>query len=72
MALHDLVKYVSRRCASMPNCHNLYELAAKYDWDAGDVLAFLRSQKTPSKRMLRELAEELDETVSNLQHILDC
>lgn len=70
MALHDLVKYVARPCATMPNCRNLYELAAKYHWNAHDVLAFPRCQRPPSKRMLLEMAEELDETVSNLEHVL--
>lgn len=52
MALKELVTYISRRCAQKLNCGNLYELAAKYDWDSEDVLAFLRCQKAPSKRML--------------------
>ena len=70
MALPDLVKYVSRLCASRPRCGNLYELAVKYDWDEGDVLAFLRCQRVPSKRMLRDLAKELEVSVEDLQRIL--
>lgn len=41
-------------------------MAEKYEWEADDVLAFLRCQKAPSKKMLREMAKELDDTVSNL------
>jgi len=70
MSLRELVRYVSRCCAQRPNCGNLYELAAKYDWDARDVLAFLRSQKVPPKKMLRELAEELDMSPEDMQRIL--
>ena len=62
MALKDLVRYVSRCCAQRPNCHNLYEMAAKYDWDADDVLAFLRSQKLPPRKTLREMLQELEIT----------
>jgi hypothetical protein len=42
MALPDLVKYVSRLCASRPRCGNLYELAVKHGWDERDVMAFLK------------------------------
>lgn len=71
MALRQLVTYVSRRCAQRPNCGNLYELAAKYDWDAGDVLAFLRCQKVPPKKLLRELAKELEISPQEIQRLLD-
>lgn len=37
MALKDLVLYSGRRFAQKPNCHSLYELAAKYNLDAEDV-----------------------------------
>ena len=57
MALDELVRYVSRCCVRKPNCGSLYHLEAKYDWDAGDVQAFLRCQKAPTKRMLRKLAK---------------
>ena len=70
MSLQELVRYVSRCCAQRPNCRNLYELAAKHDWDAGDVLAFLRSQRVPPKKMLRELAKELDISPEEMQRIL--
>lgn len=45
MALKDLVTYVSRRCASMPNRCNLYEMADKHDWNADDVLAFVQYRR---------------------------
>ena len=70
MALQDLVKYVSRLCAQKPRC-NMYEKAAKHGWDADDVLAFCRCQKVPPKRMLRELAKELEVNVEDLQRILN-
>ena len=60
MALKDLVRYVGRCCAQKPNCPGLYGMAAKYDWDPGDVLAFLRSERVPPKKMLREMLRELD------------
>jgi len=60
MALPDLVKNVSRPCASRPRCRNLYELAVRYDWDEGEVLAFLRRQRVPAKKVLRNLAKELE------------
>lgn len=71
MSLHELVRYVSRCCAQKPNCGNLYEMASKYDWDTDDVLAFLRAHKAPSKKMLREMAKELDLKVDELQRILN-
>ena len=71
MALHDLVKYVSRLCASRPRCGNLYELAVKYDWNEGDVLAFLRCQRMPPKKMMRELTRELEVSVEDLQRVLN-
>ncbi|HKO17415.1 MAG TPA: hypothetical protein VJU82_00860 [Acidobacteriaceae bacterium] len=70
MALQDLVKYVSRLCASRPRCGNLYELAVKYDWDERDVTAFLRCQQVPPKKMMRELARELEVSLPDLEHIL--
>ena len=54
-----------------PTAATLYELAAKHDWDAGDVLAFLRSQKVPPRKMLRELAKELDISPEEMQRILN-
>lgn len=60
LALPDLVRYVARCCAEKPNRPSLYEMAQKYDWEAGDVLAFLRCQQKPSMKMLRELCRELD------------
>jgi len=71
MALHDLVKYVSRLCASRPRCGNLYELAVKYDWDEKDVMQFLRCQQVPPKKMLRDLAKELEVSPEELQRILN-
>jgi len=71
MALPDLVKYVSRLCASRPRCGNLYELSYKYDWRAEDVLAFLRCQKAPSKKMMRQIAKELEISVDDMQRVLD-
>lgn len=70
MALKDLVRYVGRCCAQKPNCGNLYELAAKYDWDAGDVLAFLRSERMPPKKMMREMLRELDITPGYAEELL--
>lgn len=70
MALPDLVKYVSRLCASRPKCGNLYELAVRYDWDEGDVLAFLRCQRVPPKKMLRDLGRELEVSLPDLERIL--
>ena len=61
---------LSKEGTCLPNRCNLYEMADKHNWNADDVLAFLRCQKTPSKRMLREMAKELDDSVSNLEHVL--
>ena len=58
MALQDLVRYVGR--CSATRLVDLYQAAAKYDWDAGDVQAFLRCQKLPPRKMLREMLRELD------------
>lgn len=71
MALQELVRYVGCLCAQKPNCHDLYWMAEKYDWNADDVLAFVRCYKARSKRMLRDMAKELDGLVSNLEHILN-
>lgn len=60
MALKDVVTYVSRLCAQKPSQCDMYGMAAKYDWKAEDVMSLLRCQKAPSKKMLRELAKELD------------
>lgn len=60
MALTDLVRYVGRCCAEKPNRPSLYEMAQKYHWEADDVLAFLRCQRRPSMKMLRQLCRELD------------
>ena len=68
-ALAWAIKGDETASANVSRC-NLYEMAEKYDWNADDVLAFLRCQKTPSKKMLREMARELDDTVSNLEHVL--
>lgn len=46
----------------MPNRCNLYEMAEKYDWNADDVLAFPLCQQVPSKKMLLEMAKELDDS----------
>ena len=35
-------------------------MAQKYNWEAEDVLAFLRCQRRPSMKMLRELCRELE------------
>ena len=69
MALHNLVRYVSRRCAEKPRC-NLYEMAAKYDSDEADVMAFLRCQRVPPRKMLRELCHELDIKQTDLDYYL--
>ena len=71
MALDELVRYVSRCCARKPNCGDLYEMAERHNWDPGDVLAFLRCQKAPSRKMLREMAKELEVSPSELEHILN-
>jgi hypothetical protein len=60
MALRDLVRYIGRCCAQMPNRPSLYEMAKKHNWEAEDVLAFLRCQRRPPKRMIKELCRELD------------
>lgn len=70
MALRDLVLYVSRRTARLPNRHSLHEMAMKYDWDVEAVLAFIRCQKHPSTQMLSELARELDTSLEEMQRIL--
>ena len=59
MALKDLVRYVGRCCAQKPNCHSLYELVAKHDWGTEDVLALLRSERLPPKKVMREMLREL-------------
>lgn len=60
MALEDLVRYIGRCCAEKPNRPSLYEMAQKYNWEAEDVLAFLRCQRRLSMKMLRELCRELE------------
>ena len=70
MVRKDLVRYMSRCGAQKPNCHSLYEMAAKYDWDAEDVQAFLRSQKLPPKKMLRQMLTELDITDRYAEELL--
>ena len=70
MALPDLVKYVSRLCASRPRCGNLYELAVKHGWDERDVMAFLKCQQVPPKKMLREMTKELEVSVEDLDRAL--
>ncbi|HKO17525.1 MAG TPA: hypothetical protein VJU82_01430 [Acidobacteriaceae bacterium] len=42
-------------------------MASNYGWDEMDVLAFLRCQKAPSKKMLRKLSVSLEE----MRRILD-
>jgi hypothetical protein len=58
MALREVVIYVSSIC--MMKTTNLYALAEHYGWEQEDVLAFLRSEREPSKKMLREMAAALD------------
>ncbi|HKO20278.1 MAG TPA: hypothetical protein VJU82_15485 [Acidobacteriaceae bacterium] len=66
-----MVAYAALRCANMPNQCNLYEMASKYGWDETDVLAFLRCQKAPSKKMLRDISKELEVSSEQLHRILD-
>lgn len=43
----------------------------KYDWDEKDVMQFLRCQQVPPKKMLRDLAKELEVSPEELQRILN-
>lgn len=71
MALRDLVLYFARRRAHRPNCASLSQMAERHNWTQAEVLAFLHFEAEPSRKMLRELAMELDVTVEELQQILE-
>lgn len=45
-------------------------MAERNKWTQAEVLAFLRCEREPSRKMLRELAKELDVSVEELQQIL--
>ena len=70
MALEDLVRYFARRHARRLNSHSLSQMAKRNGWSHDEVLAFVRCQKKPSVKMLRELAGELDVTAEELERIL--
>ena len=70
MALIDLVRYFARRRAERPDYPTLHQMAERHGWKQDAVLAFLQCQKEPSKKMLRDLAKELDVSVEELQRIL--
>lgn len=71
MSLPELVRYVGRCCAQRPDRRKLSEMGEEYGWDPMEVLAFLRCEKHPSKKMLRELARELDLSADEMQELLD-
>ena len=71
MAVRDLVLFFARRRAQRPNCASLSQMAERYNWTQAEVLAFLRCQREPSRKMLRDLATELDVSAEELQQILD-
>lgn len=71
MALRDLVLYFARRRAQRPNRSSLSQVAQRHNWAQAEVLAFLHFETEASKKMLRELAQELDVTVEELQQVLD-
>jgi len=70
MALPDLVRFVARIRAEKSNCASLSQMAERNDWRQDEVLAFVRCQKQPSAKMLRELAGELGVTTQELERIL--
>lgn len=71
MALEDLVRYFARRRAQRSDYASLSQLAERNGWKQDEVLAFVRCQKHPSVKMLRDLAGELGVTMEELQRILD-
>ena len=71
MALPDLVRFVARRRAERPNYFTLSQMAERHGWTQEEVLAFLHCEREPSKKMLRELARELDVTTEELHKILE-
>lgn len=50
MASQDLVKFVGRCCAQKPNRPTLCQVALKYNGEADDVQAFLRSERVPPRK----------------------
>jgi len=70
MALPDLVRFVARRSAERPNCASLSQMAERNGWRQDEVLAFVRCEKQPSVKMLRDLAFELGVTTQELERIL--
>lgn len=71
MAVRDLVLYFARRRAERPTCASLSQMAERHGWKQDEVLAFLHSQKEPSRQMLRELAFELGVPAEELRRILE-
>lgn len=71
MALEDLVRYFARRRSQRPNCTSLSQMAERHGWKQSEVLAFVRCQREPSKKMLKELAIALDVSPEELQAILE-
>ena len=71
MALEDLVRFVARRRAQKPEYLSLQQMATRNGWRQEDVLAFVRCEKEPSVKMLRELAGELGVTTEELERILE-
>ena len=59
MALQDLVRYVAHPSAQRRNCAGLSQMAERHGWNSDEVLAILRCQKEPSRKILRELPKEL-------------
>lgn len=71
MALEDLVRYFARRRAQRSSYASLSQMADRNGWTLDEVSAFVHCQKEPSKKMLRELAIELEVTTEELRSILE-
>ncbi len=70
MPVHHLVRYVSECCVRRKTGGTLYHLTQKYGWKEEDVMLFLRSQKAPTKKVLREMCRELEITQEYAEKLL--
>ena len=68
MGLKHLVGEVAIRCSSRGIYIN--ELAARCGWNLDEVLAFLRSEKLPSRQMLRDIGKELGVSAEEVERLL--
>lgn len=69
MSLQSLVLYVSQLSARRGV--SAFTIAHRCGWNDGAVEDFLPERKTPTTKMLRDLARELDLSVQDLQNCLE-